>query len=125
MVMPFRYALGLILSMFLGNSWVLLPSTHTVNVVGRAGKIRGTNLARSTTQTIRVRIDTSSTRERAIPTRMPTEESLDTTPLLHILKAPGRAIFRDDFRHIQASAATQRLPAGTGVGLTSAKNHRT
>src|SRR5262249_32889391 len=57
----------------------------------------------------RVYIDTSNTRERAIPTRMPREESLDTMPLLPILKASGRAIFGDNFRHVQASAATRRL----------------
>ena len=39
----------------------------------------------------------------------PGKESLDTIPLLHILKASGRAIFRDDFCHVQASAATRRL----------------
>ena len=36
-----------------------------------------------TTPTTRRRIDTPDARERVMPTRRPTEESLDTTQLLH------------------------------------------
>jgi hypothetical protein len=69
-----------------------------------------------TTPTTRIPIDTANARERAMPTRRPTEESRDTTQLLHILTA------------LRKGAVAVRLPLdGSGVcgKVAHALNDRT